>query len=296
MVGISSLGPDVEARPVRVGRQFDLRSELHDETVCYVEQSLNVRLNRATAVRKRRTIGLRSDRETWVRLEMRPVSKIFGQGWNGIECASLIPGIAKPEWYRGISWRDRSRDAMWRADETELITTSPVKPGGILTAHPELSEAWWATFNASLTALADYATTRIATLHTEPMTQARLTTAINGVFPGRIDTTVDQWRASHADLNWANITAPDCYLLDWEDWGMAPRGLDAAYLWVNSLAVPDLAVRIHAERSSDLDSRSGKLARLYFCCEIMAAPGDYRGSILEPAERAATQLVYDLSS
>ncbi|WP_075029131.1 hypothetical protein [Streptomyces mirabilis] len=28
--------------------------------------------------------------------------------------------------------------------------------------------------------------------------------------------------------NEANVTAPEFCLFDWEDWGLAPRGLDAA--------------------------------------------------------------------
>nr|WP_322767249.1 hypothetical protein [Frankia sp. Cr1] len=213
-----------------------------------------------------------------------------------MECASIVRGIAKPEWYRSVSWNDTLQGAMWRADETELVRAAPVKPGGILAVYPELPESWWTTFNASLTALAEHTTTRVATPHTAPMTQNRLTSIIDSVFPGGVDTAINEWTASHADLNWANITAPDCYLLDWEDWGMAPRGLDAANLWMNSLAVADLADRIRSERQVDLDSRSGKLSQLFFCCEIMTAPVDYSGPLLEPARRAAAKLIDDLRS
>lgn len=66
-----------------------------------------------------------------------------------------------------------------------------------------------------------------------------------------VDTTVEEWTAAHADLAWANLTTPNCYFLDWEDWGTAPRGWDAASLWSESLAVPALADRVYQERRAD---------------------------------------------
>ena len=62
-----------------------------------------------------------------------------------------------------------------------------------------------------------------------------------------MDTTVTEWATSHGDLHWGNITAPRLCLLDWADWGLAPRGNDAACLWGSALAAPDTADRVHAE-------------------------------------------------
>lgn len=76
---------------------------------------------------------------------------------------------------------------MWRADETDLISDPPIKPGGILITEPELSESWWSTLNASLTALAKHPTTRIATSAGRRITQARITATIHQVFP-EVDT------------------------------------------------------------------------------------------------------------
>lgn len=60
-------------------------------------------------------------------------------------------------------------------------------------------------------------TNRVATLHSVPMTQALLTDAIIGAFGDGIDTSVSEWAVAHADISWANLTAPECWLLDWED-------------------------------------------------------------------------------
>lgn len=248
---------------------------------------MGVQLDRATAVRKRRSIGAASDRGTWVRIEARPLTKMYGQG-HGVAEAAALRGIAKPGWRGGLSWGE-PLGLVWRADETDLIVDAPIKPGGILTAPPELSEEWWARLGASLDALAGACTTRVATVHTVPMTQGRLTNTITGVVGDQLDTTILEWTPAHADLNWANLTAPRCWVLDWEDWGMAPRGLDAAGLWVASLAVPALAARIARERHADLSGRSGKLAALYWCCELLAVPG-YGGPLEAPAAREAERL------
>ena len=128
---------------------LDLRRTPVEEVLDRVERALQTDLDRAQAVCKRRSIGARTDRDTWVRIEARRPEKIDGQGWNGTECAALLDGIVKPAWFAGVSWHDLERGVMWRADETSLIAAAPIKPGGILTTDPDLPEVWWAALDAS---------------------------------------------------------------------------------------------------------------------------------------------------
>nr|WP_239333883.1 hypothetical protein [Frankia sp. CiP3] len=216
------------------------------------------------------------------------------QGWNGTETSSVLRGVARPSWRQSVSWNDPDEGLTWRADETDFVADHPVKPGGILTTDPELSEDWWATLKSSLTALAEHSTTRLATPHTETITQARVDLAISRACDGQIDTRVEQWSAAHADLNWANLTAPECVLLDWEDWGIAPRGLDAANLWVNSLAIPDLASHVYRDYREELESKTGRIMVLFLCADIVSAPASYSGPLHEPALQAVERLVKEL--
>lgn len=274
----------------------DLRTQPCQDVIDRVERCLGVRLDREAAVVKRRSVGGRTDRGTWVRIEARPFSKLMGQG-SGVEATARLPGaVAKPQWYQGLSWQVPQQCVLWRADETELVTALPIKPGGVLGDDPGLVPAWWATLGRSLGALAAQTTTRVATPHTVPISQERVTATIERVFPGRVETIVTEWAAAHADLAWANLTAPECWLLDWEDWGLAPRGWDAATLWGNSLAVPELAERVQREYQADLDSRSGLLSQLFFCAGIIAAGEDYAGPLAEPSRREAFRLVSSLQS
>lgn len=274
----------------------DLRTQSWGDVIDRVEHCLGVRLDRQAAVVKRRSVGARTDRDTWIRIEARPFSKLVGQG-GGVEGTACLPGaVAKPEWYQGLSWQDLGQCVLWRADETEFVTALPIKPGGVLGNDPGLAPAWWATLGRSLGALATQTTTRVATPHTVPISQQRVTATIEGMFPGRVETTVTEWAVAHADLAWANLTAPECWLLDWEDWGLAPRGWDASTLWGNSLAVPALAERVRREYQADLDSRSGLVSQLFFCAEIIAAGDDYAGPLAEPSRREAARLIRSLQS
>lgn len=294
----------VEVAPARQGgtataaraAALDLRAEPREDVLARVEQALGVRLDRAGEVRKRRSVGAATDRGTWVRIEVRRPEKMAGQGFNGPEAAGLLTGIAKPAWHASTAWAEPETGVLWRADETDLVTATPIKPGGILTVDPQLPAAWWSTLGASLDALAAAETTRVATLHTTPITQARVDAEIRAVFGPDLDTTITEWVSAHADFSWANLTGPQCWILDWEDWGLAPRGLDAAMLWSASLAVPGLAERVYELRRADLDSRDGQLMMLLFAAGILDAPAGYAGPLLDPAHAAADRLLTALRS
>ncbi|MET9890000.1 hypothetical protein ABZZ47_07235 [Streptomyces sp. NPDC006465] len=283
------------ALSVSTGEVVDLRVQPVDEVLDRVERSLQVGLLPDTMVRKRRSVGARTDRDTWVRIERRLLDKIPDQGWNGTESAARLEGVAQPEWHGCVVWRAADGPVMWRADETELLPGAPVG-SAILSEAPELPNNWWAALNDSLNPLAAQRTTRIATPDTDTITQAVVTETIRGAFSDGFDTAIERWVPAHADLNWANMTAPAFSLFDWEDWGNAPLGLDSASLWASSLAVPALADRVRHERRSDFESRDGKLMTLFACSKILgpyAHPEDPR---LKPAQRMAEQVIKELQA
>ncbi|MFD5240724.1 MULTISPECIES: hypothetical protein [Streptomyces] len=273
-------------------RSVDLRKEPVEAVLDRAERMLGVRLDRETVARKRRSVGARTDRSTWVRIERRGLDRIRVQGGDGTASADGLRGIAKPAWFAGVAWRDEVDPVMWRADETGLLPDAPVG-SAVVAKGPQLSEEWWASLNASLDALAAQHTNRIATPDTETVTQELVTGTIHDVFAG-VDTAVAEWRPAHGDLNWANMTTPVLCLFDWEDWGMAPRGLDAAHLWGASLAVPALADRVRRERRNDLASRDGKLMMLFVAAKILGPYADPEDPRLVPARKMAEQLLQEL--
>ena len=126
------------------------------------------------------------------------------------------------------------------------------------------------------------------------MTQQRLTSTIEKAFPGLVNTTIEEWTTAHADLGWANLTAPACHLLDWEDWGTCPRGTDSAKLWVSSLAVPALVEQVRHHRRADLENRTGRLMALFYCIQIVASAPGCISPLRDHAKREATRLIDEL--
>lgn len=229
-------------------------------------------------------------------MERRSFKRIEAQGGNGPESAAVLRGVAMPHWYGAVTWRDDAEPVLWRADETELMNDPPVGQAALVIEDPQLPGTWWDGLNASLDALATQHTPRIATPDTESITQDLVEVTIRSVFPEVCDLVVSEWTPAHADLTWANVIGPDFCIIDWEDWGMAPRGLDAATLWGNALAVPALADRVWAERRPDLESRSGRLMALFFCAKVVGPYAHEADPRLEPARKAAARLVAQLQS
>jgi hypothetical protein len=86
------------------------------------------RFDASTGTRKRRSLGFRTERSSWVRIEIRDLARFDGQGW-GIECASILRGVAMPQGHQGLSWLDHGRQVRWWTDETAYITDRPIKRG-----------------------------------------------------------------------------------------------------------------------------------------------------------------------
>ncbi|MEU4586611.1 hypothetical protein AB0F92_31825 [Kitasatospora aureofaciens] len=275
---------------------MDLRQEPVHHVLEQVERRIGTRLDRRSVVRKRRTVGAVTDRGSWVRVERRPWPRAREQGWGGVEAAAVLAGVAMPRWYGSATWQDPDDRAIWHVDETSLLPELPVG-AAVVTVDPELPDEWWRSLNASLAVLAVQRTARVAAPDTERITQQLVDDTIKAAFLGAHDTRVEQWCPAHADLNWANVTGPGEFcMFDWEDWGMAPRGLDSASLFAASLAVPALTERVRRERRADLESWDGMLMQLFVLAKIVgphAGPNDPR---VEPAQREAARLIRALQA
>lgn len=269
---------------------YKLHNEDLDDVFVEVEKALGVRLEQSGIAygTQGATIGFPTNAGTWVRMAWSAPDRVHRQAWTGGETASAIIGVNKPQLYRSYRWIDQDRSVVWRADEVELITSKVVRPSGVIDQDPVLPATWWVNLKSSLTALAEFPTRRVG------MAQDHLTRRINQVFGGEdLNTEVGEWTTAHADLHWGNVTAPDCHLLDWEDWGLAPRGLDAATLWGHSLRVPAVAESVREVFVDDLNTRSGRLAQLLFCSNVIRINSSKPSPspLLEPARREADRLL-----
>jgi hypothetical protein len=266
---------------------FDVRENRHEDVLDRVERALGVRLDRASVVYGEHgaTEGFRTSDDTWVRVERRQRWRINSAVWIGLEAAATIRGVKKPEWFQSATWSDPARDVVWRADEVELITAPVV---GDLETAATLPDSWWTGLRESLAALGAHPTERVG------MSQAHLTKRITEVFDG-VDTAVDEWATAHTDVHWGNLST-EGHIIDWEDWGAAPRGHDAATLWQSALPDPRMAARVQHEFAADLETRSGKLAQLLQCANAIrvAARRGAPTPLSEPARAAADVLLAEL--
>ncbi|MFF0110712.1 hypothetical protein [Streptomyces hirsutus] len=94
------------------------------------------------------------------------------------------------------------------------------------------------------------------------------------------------WTAAHADLHWANVTAP-LRILDWEGWGRAPEGFDAATLYAYSLLQEDVAARVR-DAFPVLGSPAGLAAEATVCAQLLQTVATRRQP---PPRRPAPGLV-----
>lgn len=269
----------------------DLRHQ-DQEALCAISaRVLDVVVHTDRSVCKRRSFGAPTENGTWMRLSVCATAESATRG--GLEVTAGLPDeVACPRWLRSHSWREG--DLVVRVEETEQVTEPVIQTGGILTEHPELPAQWWQRLHTSLQALSTVPTARVATPHTNPISQQRIVELITTLAP-EAETTVTEWSVAHADMSWVNLTGPTLWILDWEDFGRAPRGWDAATLWAASLAVPELAGQIQEVFAADLHSHTGMVCQLYQVAELIRAGQDYAGPLFAPAQIACKQLVTALT-
>jgi hypothetical protein len=131
---------------------------------------------------------------------------------------------------------------------------------------PELPQRWWTALRSALYDIGAVHTDRVG------IQQGFL----DWVMPRYLGTTIDtvapaSWATAHGDFHYANLCAPDLCLFDWEGWGTAPRGYDAAMLHSHSLLVPYAAERVRRELGYILDTPDGHFAELTVISELLHA-------------------------
>lgn len=245
----------------------DLSTVPIDDVLDGVEQRLGRQLKRQDGHYSKHngSAGFPTDAGTWVRLAWRRAARINTQAWTGFEAAAAIEGVPRPQWFAAATWFDTTRDVVWRADEMTRAEDPTVSAAADIVTDPLLPERWWTDLEFALTSLASHDTDRVA------MPEAHLTTRIHEMYGDGIDTTVADWACAHGDLGFANLCGPRLAILDWESWGMAPVGWDAACLWSASLQVPTLAEQVLDRFDNVLSTRSGRLSRLLLCANTARA-------------------------
>lgn len=208
-----------------------------------------------------------------------------GPAWTASIEANQIEGVAKPHVLDVFEWVEQS----WRIQRAEVSTLMPGQPCSMEPAPRQLSippPNWWADLRRSFIHIANTPTTRS---HAD---QASVDSRIRKRFGPHVDTTVTAWETVHGDIHWANLMGPNCAVLDWELWGTAPAGTDAASLLCHSLLIPELARHVEAVFADKLAGKSGLLAQLLVIGHLLdrADIGDHP-ALVGPLRQRADELL-----
>ena len=172
------------------------------------------------------------------------------------ERAAQIDGVPQPKILRELTLTHE--DAPLHAFVYSFVPWLPVQPTPwVSRPMPDLDDRWVTALAQTLNSLSEQNLTR---WHVRPGPVARM---VGQRFGRRAPYDVDEWRMSHGDLHWSNLTAPTLSILDWEFYGAAPRGYDAAMLLMFSLNEPELYQRFERAFADELNTRSGLIARLF---------------------------------
>lgn len=234
-----------------------------------------------------RTVGTRvdtADGQRWLRVVAELSPWVGGPFWTGNQDARGVSGVPKPRLLTDLEWSDE--DCQLRAELMTLAPSPVIANDMVLREVPYLTPIWWGELRRAVDTLAVHPTERVCVA--VPGLRLRLLAA----FGVEVEPTELEWTCAHGDLHWANLTAPQLCLLDWEGWGMAPAGYDPAVLYCASILISDVSNAVHATFAELLDSPSGRVPQLAAILKLLCLVEDGEHlDIAAPLHRHARTLI-----
>lgn len=162
----------------------------------------------------------------WVKVARRGIetrqNAFLNHIWSGEEESRVLPLSNKPVVVEVVDWHDK--EFIWRAQKMSYIADPVFDESGRLLHDTALSSQWLETLRNSLKTLSACDTKR--RLYTPDIIKRIL----SDTYGLRSFPCLDKWCVAHGDLHWGNLSRNECFILDWEGWGLAPFGTDIAFL------------------------------------------------------------------
>ncbi|MDE3721231.1 phosphotransferase [Nocardiopsis sp. N85] len=224
----------------------------------------------------------------WLRIWLAPQAE--GGVWEGPSLAAHLfdERVPRPILFVEAAWTGDDATPVAREWAVQIhlyerLPSPPLSPTPVLTDPIDPPREWWDELTEATAALRDLPPHPERWIITQDGIDRapRVLPELEGE-----DLTVERWETAHGDLHWANLTAPSLRIIDWEGWGTAPAGYDAAVLHTYALPVPEVARRVREEFAESLDGRDGRLAQIVVAAEVIhSAAHDDLHAALEPFVR-----------
>ncbi|MFE9813173.1 hypothetical protein [Streptomyces sp. NPDC005548] len=247
----------MRAHHARAAQALDARTEPGDEFWGWAGRTLGAPARTATG------------QPAWLRLVSAPQDKASGKLWDGALDAQHAFGDLDGHRPSLLAVHDAVDDGVaYRAELSVRVDQQVLSTNPILHHDQQMPDGWWTDLTGILEKVAATSTERVA------VRQQYMDRAIPE-FLGIPAPAVTRWTTSHADVHWANLTASPLRILDWEGWGSAPEGFDAATLYAYTLLQPDTTARVRAAFPV-LGSPAGRAAEATVCAQLLqtVARGD----------------------
>jgi hypothetical protein len=271
----------------------DEETEQRMRAACYraaAELGVNPMGPARSGVRSIGSLAETHDGKAWLRVCSAREGRGRGRLWTGNVDASrlLPPTIPRPTLLR---WYDFADDGYeYRAELFAYLPLDTCTDGGhFLTGELDVSDQWWTTLRTALTELAavEVETDRhaVGQEYLDREMAARLNCP-------EIPTRARRWTLAHGDLHFGNITRQGPVLLDWETWGLAPVGHDAASLVTYAVQAPDTCARAREELAELLDGPEGWFTELAVITETLhIIENGYHAEAQGPLRQRARELL-----
>ncbi|MFF3326510.1 hypothetical protein [Streptomyces sp. NPDC002889] len=224
----------------------------------------------------------------WLRLVSERADRAGGRLWEGPRTAQEVLPVTVPRpVLRQI--HDWSTDGWsYRAELYEYTPTAVDSRSPVLDAEVELPEPWLTDLSCALETLAAVPTDRVS------VREEYIRRAVPE-FTGHTVGTIE-WSTAHGDFHWANLAGADLVILDWEGWGAAPYGFDAALLHLYALRAPKTAARVRETLAPILDRPEARVAELTVCTQVLQAADrtPFYTALAEPVRQFLDQTRHQL--
>ncbi len=200
-------------------------------------------------------------RERWLKVKWELAGKLDRTVWDGELLSIGIEGVSKPRIFGHFDW-----DAIglcYRALTMSIASGILATEGHHLDCMPALDARWWQQLADAVATIGAKVTDRVC------VDERVMALQLEQRFGIRLKRPFPHWQTAHGDLHWANLTAPELSILDWETWGRAPYGFDVAHLYLFSVTQAEALANLKQVFSPILENPAYDLTLLYAAADLI---------------------------